>query len=705
MDSQSNDFLLLRSNANSKWEDEHGSFYQYGSNVPNHKRIQPGVRVVIERKEKNKQILFVGHAEINNISEHGTDDKGNTIYHAYYDKFHEFGTPIERLPAIQSKIESVPGFNRQYSIRPLTELLFMEIVQLSNDYIMWDRFLTEWPLERVKTMQLQEYSNAGEKNTFIHWLESKLDKLGSMWGGSSFKFGVYSRNDSQQMKDASGRMYSDEYAWYSKYGNTADIAFEKVKSLIVETIEASVSENYHLIDGIDLGDAYKWKIASLYQSRKNPGIVLIFKKEMLIYLTKSGPKVSISDMHKKLIEEKEQNISLINYSRMLWNKCATKSDMPDDIPSEPLDIDELSEVINNSNLQLSDGMTSSFVAALQSKPFVLLTGLSGSGKTKLAQVLSKCICAGYQQYELIAVGADWTSNENLLGYPDALTPDSYRKPDNGALDLILRAKDDPEHPYFLILDEMNLSHVERYFADFLSAMESGEAISLHDDTGEDWDGVPAKLEIPKNLFVIGTVNVDETTYMFSPKVLDRANVIEFRVSDEEMKSFLTNPVKPDLNSIAGKGAHYAKAFVAAATQNNISLNDDTREKVSDVLMKFFPELKKAGAEFGYRTAHEICRFIHFYKDLSGEEWNFESAMDAAIMQKLLPKLHGSKKKLGPVLSKLIRLCLKADGIPENDPIKDEYLIEDNATYWTSLEKLKRMRKRLGEHGFTSFAEA
>jgi len=89
-----------------------------------------------------------------------------------------------------------------------------------------------------------------------------------------------------------------------------------------------------------------------------------------------------------------------------------------------------------------------------------------------------------RQYELIAVGADWTSNENLLGYPDALSSKSYRKPDNGALDLILRAKDDPENPYFLILDEMNLSHVERYFADFLSAMESGEAISLHDDTGE-----------------------------------------------------------------------------------------------------------------------------------------------------------------------------------------------------------------------------
>jgi 5-methylcytosine-specific restriction protein B len=80
-------------------------------------------------------------------------------------------------------------------------------------------------------------------------------------------------------------------------------------------------------------------------------------------------------------------------------------------------------------------------------------------------------------------------------------------------------------------------------------------------------------------------------------------------------------------------------------------------------------------------------------------------MDAAIMQKLLPKLHGSKKKLGPVLTALIRLCLKEGEWLKNDPIKAEDLIDENAIYPRSLEKLARMRKRLGEHGFTSFAEA
>ncbi len=346
-----------------------------------------------------------------------------------------------------------------------------------------------------------------------------------------------------------------------------------------------------------------------------------------------------------------------------------------------------------------DGINAlSLACSLQAKPFMLLTGLSGSGKTQLAMAFAKWICVGAAQYELIAVGADWTSNENLLGYPDALNQGHYRKPDHGALDLVLRAGKDPDNPYFLILDEMNLSHVERYFADFLSAMESGEAVSLHDGgKGDLWNDVPGKLRVPQNLFVIGTVNVDETTYMFSPKVLDRANVIEFRVSANEMSSFLENPVKPDLDALSGKGAQYAKAFVAAATDKNVALDEALRETVAAELMRFFPALEEAGAEFGYRTAHEICRYVHFFMQLSGEDEGeaggergdaavASTAMDSAIMQKLLPKLHGSKKKLGPVLETLAGLC------PEEK-------------HTMSAAKIKRMQKRLVEHGFTSFAEA
>src|SRR6185295_11626477 len=105
------------------------------------------------------------------------------------------------------------------------------------------------------------------------------------------------------------------------------------------------------------------------------------------------------------------------------------------------------------------------------------------------------------------------------------------------LELLLRAARDPEKPYLLILDEMNLAHVERYFADVLSGMESDEAI-LPDLRDEDGTWRPTKrgmrLPFPENVFIVGTVNVDETTYLFSPKVLDRANTIEFRVRSEDL---------------------------------------------------------------------------------------------------------------------------------------------------------------------------
>jgi energy-coupling factor transporter ATP-binding protein EcfA2 len=393
-------------------------------------------------------------------------------------------------------------------------------------------------------------------------------------------------------------------------------------------------------------------------------------------------------------------------------------------------LEPFTKAIKDIDLHFHKSISQRSVAALLSKRFLIFTGLSGSGKTKLAQAFAHWLTPDPGWVDdlahekgkkpnpcvaLIAVGADWTSNENLLGYPDALKTGIYRKPDNGVLDLLLAAKGDSENPYFLILDEMNLSHVERYFADFLSAMESGEDIALHDGVEDDkWpvvDGgaavVPRKLKIPKNVFVIGTVNVDETTYMFSPKVLDRANVIEFRVTKDEMDGFLKDPKKPNLDSLAGGGKELARAFVTAAGSDNFELDADVKSMVNEVLLPLFAELEKVGAEFGYRSAYDICRFIHFHKQLAGEGWTFDKAMDAAIAQKLLPKLHGSKKKLEGCLRTLQHFCLKSELQPKDvaAPIGDALVKEDCARYWVSLEKLSRMQKRLRDHGFTSFAES
>ena len=489
--------------------------------------------------------------------------------------------------------------------------------------------------------------------------------------------------------------------------------------------------------------------------------------------------------------------------------------------SKQLDINSF---IDSLELNIKKNTVYRFISSLCTKPFVILTGLSGSGKTKIAQAFSSWITQEYKQYSfkvgdkiqaarsaylindidrlgilvtqggsntktllpheviskwikvintenyteevpsqtiqnkvleveteyspglhsfhsplkalafeqikntgnmmrtyqtcLVPVGADWTNREPLLGFANALEPGRYVKPDNGVLDLLIAA-DKPENanlPFFLILDEMNLSHVERYFADFLSAMESGEPIKLHPE-GDEWkneggswkDGVPDKVYLPSNLFIIGTVNIDETTYMFSPKVLDRANVIDFSVSKDEMKEFLQNPVKPDLRALNGAGASMAGSFVQLSREKIAKFK--SQDKINDSLLRFFNELKKTGAEFGYRPASEIFRFAGILKQLTEKNttsWSTDDIIDAAVMQKLLPKVHGSRSKLDPVLKTLAGLCLankeEADSTI-NKPEEIIYSDRKKIRFPLSLEKIMRMRKRVDQDGFTSFAEA
>jgi 5-methylcytosine-specific restriction protein B len=379
---------------------------------------------------------------------------------------------------------------------------------------------------------------------------------------------------------------------------------------------------------------------------------------------------------------------------------------PNNVNQIPFDINSIKSNIKSSGLQTNDKLISRFVSSLLTKPFVILTGLSGSGKTKLAQAFATWICENENQYCIVPVGADWTNREPMLGFPNALKVGDYVKPDNKVLDLIIEASKEENNikPFFLILDEMNLSHVERYFADFLSVMETKEKISLHAGV-ENWNNVPSKINIPENLFIIGTVNIDETTYMFSPKVLDRANVIEFRVTPQEMKSYLSGTTKLDLESLKSGGANMAGAFMEIAKDKSLQTNNVA--DLQSALMIFFSELKKTGAEFGYRSASEIFRFAAVVNTIE-PNWTMTDIIDAAIMQKLLPKVHGSRRKLEPVLKTLGTLCLQnSQNIDEFISSKAEINFDDTIKikYPISLEKILRMYHGLIDNGFTSYAEA
>jgi len=385
-------------------------------------------------------------------------------------------------------------------------------------------------------------------------------------------------------------------------------------------------------------------------------------------------------------------------------------------------VDAFEQALRDAGVVVSRTLVIRMLSALVSKKFVLLTGLSGSGKTRLAQALARWLPSSSNCFRVVAVGADWSGNENVIGYPSGLEKTSYiSKP---SLDVILHAKANQTIPHFLILDEMNLSHVERYFADILSAIESDEKIHLHQDSERKANGttIPAEVELPKNLFIIGTVNVDETTYMFSPKVLDRANVIEFRMHAEDLEGFLVNPAKPDLSKLDGKGASFGKAFVEAA-KNPVEIPAEVKAAYDAEMLLLFKTLQIHGAEFGYRTAYETARFIHFYKLLGnhadGDTAWFPGAFDCVIFQKLLPKLHGSRAKLGPVLKKLWFLCVNdatgrgvdalkaAEEAARSTDKNAEPSVEvpAGAPYPLSAEKIGRMWRLLIENGFASFAEA
>lgn len=384
--------------------------------------------------------------------------------------------------------------------------------------------------------------------------------------------------------------------------------------------------------------------------------------------------------------------------------------------------------------QIREGVAATTKYSTQLNSFETIFKAAAFAALAAPQASRACRC-----YEVVSVGADWTSSENVLGYADGL--DKHRYIRTKALDLLLRAVTEPDVPHFLILDEMNLSHVERYFADLLSAIESGEPVHLHSDKDSNGvaavrDGVPSEVHLPPNLFIVGTVNVDETTYMFSPKVLDRANVLEFRVSSSDLKEFLENPTAVNFAKLDAAGAEYGKRLVALA-QQSAGLPDPERKKFEAELCLFFEALQNANTEFGFRVAKEASSFLHYHKLLSGDGWEFKTAMDAQILQKLLPKLHGSRNILEPVLCTLATLCyakrtwemddegkefahlteLRAEAAKAarmEDERLDPLGVTPNgawayppagAYYRLSFEKIIRMLQRLRANGFASFAEA
>ena len=355
---------------------------------------------------------------------------------------------------------------------------------------------------------------------------------------------------------------------------------------------------------------------------------------------------------------------------------------------------EYKNTLSTNSFKLTDFtkeiLFSRYIRSLLSKPFVILSGNSGTGKTRIATRFSKYLekknDSGMTNHLLIPVGADWTDNTKILGYYNPLADNGagkYEKTD--VFRFIERAGANPEIPFFLILDEMNLSHVERYFSDFLSKMELLDYKESSELVFFDIPGY-GKLELPKNLFITGTVNIDETTYMFSPKVLDRANVIEFKPEMEDVLNSLFETSSGDEEKVAEPGV--AEGFMQLA--NDIRSGTIPSEvqpilkEIKPILKSFYTELEKCGFEFAYRTVKEIRLYaIAAYKTAEEKKPTAAEITDVQILQKILPKIHGNKKQIGNLLDELEKLC-------EANQLKE------------SLAKIRQMKDKLNRFQYASF---
>lgn len=328
--------------------------------------------------------------------------------------------------------------------------------------------------------------------------------------------------------------------------------------------------------------------------------------------------------------------------------------------------------------------------------------------------------------EVVPVRPDWTDHRGLLGFYNPLT-ERYQA--TSFLQLLLAARDELDlagkqnrlpRPFFAILDEMNLARVEHYFADFLSCLESGEPLHLHDDRrlasgdGDGAVGLPTHIEIPRNVFITGTVNVDETTYMFSPKVLDRAFVFEFKAVDLAAYGRPNPPTTTPLR--------LTRTFPDPFTFPGNPTPDDWARLVrfhGDTALRPLQAVHEAlrhdNRHFGFRVANEIARFVLLAVDQAGEA-SLANALDIAVLSKVLPKLHGTQQELGELLTRLFALCVNPEApksatpIDQWSPLHDRIIpLQGNlnpllAKLPRSAAKLWRMHRRLNQQGFVSFIE-
>lgn len=182
----------------------------------------------------------------------------------------------------------------------------------------WDQFLVEWPINAVKEMTLEQYTQVQNKNSFTYWLEHETRLIADIRGGDASKFGIFHRSSSEEKSNTLGRIYEKNYCWYSRFGATKDEAFQTIKNNIVEIINAIRAHDLKRIEHIQISSMFKWKIAFLYQDPHQPQIVSIFSKNMLDSLTQDKT-LKYYETYSYLLQKIGQ-LSILEFSQQLLSE-------------------------------------------------------------------------------------------------------------------------------------------------------------------------------------------------------------------------------------------------------------------------------------------------------------------------------------------------------------------------------------------------
>ncbi len=244
---------------------------------------------------------------------------GNNI--AEYLKINELdeeGKPLKAWRIVAS------GEDNEYFEWTMHEALNKAFIEFKEDiyrkHELWNQFLNDWPIERLHSMSIHEYTGIGDKTTFTNFLEFGSIELGSIKGGSSFKFGVYKRGNTEDKDEGDRYGYTDEYAWAKKYGDSPEEAFSKVKQMVIGIAEASRRGDYALIDDIDIGDAVKWKIAFLYQPQDQLGLTCIFSSNFLKAALGLKRAKKFSELNQQIMAKREDR-DIFEFSQAMWSKA------------------------------------------------------------------------------------------------------------------------------------------------------------------------------------------------------------------------------------------------------------------------------------------------------------------------------------------------------------------------------------------------